>query len=198
MSRIDGERRGDAVMQDGSVILEQADGCAVPVVAFVGWSGSGKTRFAEQVVGALCDLGVAVGVIKHHGHDDSPLDAAGKDSWRYAQAGAVPVIVSGASEYLVSRRVQRERSLAELVAEIAPECQLIVVEGYRQQAGHIIEFMREGHRAQRIIAADDQRLLAMVTDSAEAAAEMAAVDKPCFDLYDVGAVARYIVEWAEL
>lgn len=41
---------------------------AVPVITVTGWSNSGKTTFVTRVVGLLTDMGVRVGVIKHHGH----------------------------------------------------------------------------------------------------------------------------------
>lgn len=57
---------------------------AVPVITVTGWSNSGKTTFVTRVVGLLTDMGVRVGVIKHHGHKTGGVDVEGKDSWKYA------------------------------------------------------------------------------------------------------------------
>lgn len=63
---------------------------SVPVITVTGWSNSGKTTFATRVVDLLSDMGIRVGVIKHHGHKTGGVDVEGKDSWKYAQ-GLVPI-----------------------------------------------------------------------------------------------------------
>ena len=62
----------------------------VPVITVTGWSNSGKTTFFTKVVELLTAAGYNVGVIKHHGHKAETVDQKGKDSWKYAQAGANP------------------------------------------------------------------------------------------------------------
>ena len=92
---------------------------AVPVITVTGWSNSGKTTFVTRVVGLLTDMGVRVGVIKHHGHKTGGVDVEGKDSWKYAQAGANPVVLSASDQYAIfvstpqgelTRAVQMDRS----------------------------------------------------------------------------------------
>lgn len=63
------------------------------VVCFVGHSGSGKATFLEKVVRELKGRGYRIAVIKHtpHGFD---MDRPGKDSVRFATAGADAVAVS--------------------------------------------------------------------------------------------------------
>lgn len=51
---------------------------AVPVITVTGWSNSGKTTFVTRVVGLLTDMGVRVGVIKHHGHKTGGVDVGGQ------------------------------------------------------------------------------------------------------------------------
>ena len=54
---------------------------------FVGHSNAGKTTFVEQLLAELTRRGRRVAAIKH-AHHAVELDTAGKDSWRYKQAGA--------------------------------------------------------------------------------------------------------------
>ncbi|MCL5057026.1 MAG: molybdopterin-guanine dinucleotide biosynthesis protein B, partial [Actinobacteria bacterium] len=39
----------------------------IPVISFVGYSGSGKTTFLERLIPELKARNLRVGVIKHHG-----------------------------------------------------------------------------------------------------------------------------------
>lgn len=161
-----------------------------PLICFVGWSGSGKTTFVEQVVGMLCDDRIRVGVIKHHGHGDSGLDREGKDTWRYGRAGATPVVASSHTEISIIRKVQRERSLRELAEMIADECDIIIVEGFRHQAPRVIEFMRETYNNDRIFG--NEEIEALVTDSPSETGKARDGGLPVFSLEDVEGVAGFI------
>ncbi|OGO19675.1 MAG: molybdopterin-guanine dinucleotide biosynthesis protein B, partial [Chloroflexi bacterium RBG_16_50_9] len=65
----------------------------IPVVAFAGKSGVGKTTLLEKVVRELKIRGLRVAVIKHS-HHDIEIDQPGKDSWRFARAGSDVVAIS--------------------------------------------------------------------------------------------------------
>lgn len=187
-----GDADYDAWDQDG---LDDEDGLRAvwdKTVTVYGWSGSGKTTFLTQVVQLLSQQGLRVGVIKHHGHG-SPLDAPGKDSARYAQAGAACEVVSSASEYLVHRSVQRERTLVELALEIEPECDVIVAEGFKQQAINAVELYRTGASSQEPIG-DFDMLDAVITDDQAFAQAAREQDVRVFDINDVEGFARYVCE----
>ena len=163
---------------------------AAPFVAVVGWSGSGKTTFLTQVVSELTARGMRVGLVKHHGHGGS-IDVEGKDTWSYAQSGACPVVVSSPTEYSVMRQVERERTLAELLDEIADECDLVLVEGYRNQVASGVEFRRVGHRSDPILA--PAALLALVCDDeVQRHAALSGGAAATFDLDDVGGFANFL------
>jgi molybdopterin-guanine dinucleotide biosynthesis protein MobB len=57
------------------------------VISFVGTSGSGKTTLLMELIQGLVRRGVKVAAVKHT-HEDVETDTAGKDTWRFAQAGA--------------------------------------------------------------------------------------------------------------
>jgi molybdopterin-guanine dinucleotide biosynthesis protein B len=130
------------------------------VVAFIGRSGSGKTTLLEGVIAELAARGYRVGTVKHHGHDIE-LDVPRKDSWRHTQAGAVATVVSNPSQFALVRRVERERTLAELV-ELMPDVDVVLAEGFRAQATACVEVLRAACSIEPVCDADE--LSAIVTD----------------------------------
>ena len=168
----------------------------VPVITMTGWSNSGKTTFTTRVVELLTGMGIRVGVIKHHGHKTGGVDVEGKDSWKYAQAGANPVILSASDQYAIFVRTpQGEPSRDELVAKIADDVDLVIVEGFRAEADGAIEVYRNaaGHPDPKL--ASEERI-ALVTDNVALADQVRAEGKPVFGLEDFEAVARYFLELA--
>ena len=181
------DENGDLVVKDEELKGEQSPG---KVFTIFGWSGSGKTTFLQKVVAQLSERGMIVGVIKHHGHT-SPMDVPGKDSNLYAEAGARTVVVSSNAEYMVHRSVQQPRTLQDLVAEIEPECDIVLVEGFRQQAINPIEFCRENVNEQPI--ADQSQLVALITDSRMRQAEAEEYGVATFELDDAESFATFLI-----
>lgn len=132
---------------------------SIPAVCFTGWSNSGKTTLIEGLVRLLSERGLRVGVIKHT-HHPLPPDEDGKDSTRFAQAGAAAVMLSADEGALL--REGGEHSLPELLSRI-PNADIILVEGFEKQAClPMIEVWRDVSAPLR---APSQWLRAIVTDS---------------------------------
>lgn len=167
----------------------------VPVITVTGWSNSGKTTFLTQVVQVLTGAGVSVGVIKHHGHKATTVDQEGKDTWKYAQAGANPVVLSSGMQYAVFRSTpQGEATRDELVGRIAPEVQFVLVEGFRADAEGAVEVSRKATGKGPKL--DPEERIALVSDDEELIASVKAEGKPVFALDDFTAAARYFCELA--
>ncbi len=156
----------------------------IPIVSFVGKSGIGKTTFVEKVVRELAARGVRVAVIKHHAHE-TPIDAPGKDSWRYAEAGADTVVVSSPREVAQFRRVPRELTLAEIAARIQ-DVDIIVTEGFKREAAPKILVSRAGLDTDYVVPPDE--LVAIVAD------HPGTPGVPHFDLDEVSPVATFLCE----
>lgn len=156
----------------------------IPVLSLVGKSGVGKTTFAEKLLPELKKRGVRIAVIKHHSHE-TPVDVPGKDSWRYADAGAQAVIVSSPVELVRFERVAHEKTLAEIVGSIA-NVDLILTEGFKREAALKIELSRAEMGTDLVARADE--LIAVVSD------HPVPLKLPRFDLEDVAGVAEFIVK----
>jgi len=133
----------------------------VPVISFIGSSGSGKTTLLEKVVAELKTRGMKIAVIKHV-HDDLSFDKNGKDSKRYAAAGADTVIVSGPREIAVIKKTDHDMSTDELAVLIDPGIDLVLTEGFKYGCAYKIEVHRNAS-GRRLLSAESE-LLAVVTD----------------------------------
>ena len=152
-----------------------------PVVTVTGWSNSGKTTYLTEVVQILSERGLSVAVIKHHGHAPGGVDQEGKDSWKYARAGANPVILSASSQYAVFVTTpEREATRAELVSQLPDGTDLVIVEGFHAEAEGAVELYRRAvGKPPKLTPAER---IAVITDDEVLAAETAAAGKPVFAL----------------
>ncbi len=157
----------------------------LPIISFVGKSGTGKTTFLEQVVAELKRRGRRVAVIKHDVHGFE-IDRPGKDSWRYAQAGADAVIISSPDRFALIQRVPRERTVDELAALVECDVEIVLTEGYKRGPKPKVEISRAAVSQDLLCSADE--LVALVTDQEfPERPDLATV--PRFTLDDVAGVA---------
>ena len=98
------------------------------VIGFYGYSNSGKTTLIERLIGDLRAEGLRVAAVKVSEQALS-LDQPGKDSDRYAQAGANGVALAGRAEsgFRFPERLALRDMLRVLEEVSAP--QVILVEG---------------------------------------------------------------------
>ncbi|MCF0229862.1 MAG: molybdopterin-guanine dinucleotide biosynthesis protein B [Parasporobacterium sp.] len=101
----------------------------IPVIAFSGWSGSGKTTIIEKLIPELKSRGIRTAVIKHDAHDFE-IDHEGKDSYRFAHAGADITIISSKEKTALIE--QRSLNLNETIAMVH-DVELIILEGYNNE-----------------------------------------------------------------
>lgn len=149
----------------------------IPVYSLVAWSGTGKTTYLEGLIPALKALGLTVGVVKHDGHDFE-IDHPGKDSWRYAQAGAaVTAVVSYAKAAFVEHRPLTPEEAVTRVTGV----DLILTEGFKNGPWPKLALCRAGHPP----AVED--CVALITDGS---VENGPV--PTFSIHDPVPLARWL------
>ncbi len=155
----------------------------IPVFAFAAYSGTGKTTVIEQIVRALKAKGLRVAVIKHDGHRFE-IDHEGKDSWRFAHAGADITIIS--SQEKTAYVEQRSLSLRQLI-DMVHDVDLILVEGYKNEALPQIGIARRA--TGKGFTADLSRFIAIITDMEEVETAL-----PRFTFEDIKGVTEFIMK----
>ncbi|MCL2691194.1 MAG: molybdopterin-guanine dinucleotide biosynthesis protein B [Candidatus Bathyarchaeota archaeon] len=111
----------------------------VLIVAAVGRSGSGKTVTIEYLVRQLSVEGFKVGVVKHVHHRGFTIDTEGKNTWRYAQAGAKVVVAISPDEVAIIRKVSPEVESLDNIIEVLERddsLDIIFIEGYHDLVAH--------------------------------------------------------------
>ena len=167
----------------------------IPNITVTGWSNSGKSTFVTQVVMILADSGIKVAVIKHHGHAPGGVDQEGKDSWKYEQAGANPVILSSSAQYAVFvSSPDHEPTREELMERLPGSTELVVIEGFRSEAEGAVEVSRKATGKGPKLSPEER--IALISDNEELCAEVAAQGKPVFGLEDFADVARFFCSYA--
>ncbi|WP_246067105.1 molybdopterin-guanine dinucleotide biosynthesis protein B [Paenibacillus koleovorans] len=109
----------------------------LPVIGFAGYSNSGKTSLASQVVALLEREGVRVAVVKHDGHGHYK-EAPGTDSALYLEAGASAVAVLSPEGFVLRER-RLDCSLEWMAERLSKETDsaggcpydLVVAEGFK-------------------------------------------------------------------
>lgn len=154
----------------------------IPVIAFAAYSGTGKTTLIEKIVINLKKRNLRVAVIKHDGHRFE-IDHEGKDSWRFAHAGADITIISSSEKMAYIE--QRELSLQQQI-DMVHDVDLILVEGYKNENLPQIGIARK--ETGKGFTAELGRFIALVSDY-----EQPEINVPCFDLNDVDGVTDFIL-----
>jgi len=158
---------------------------AMKIFAFVGDSGTGKTRLIAALVPELRRRGISVSVIKHcaHGFD---LGSEDKDSSRFLRAGAEGVAVVAPGRWAVVKKAGRSLRVSDFAREHFPEAEVVLVEGGRKEKNlKKIEVLRRGFSEKT--KSPDRELIAVVAD-------FEAVGKvPIFRPSEVGPIADRLV-----
>jgi molybdopterin-guanine dinucleotide biosynthesis protein B len=166
--------------------MTESSSSTLPIVSVVGRSNTGKTTLLEGLLPALKEVGLRVAVVKHH-HHTSSFDTPGKDTYRFAEAGADLVV--GVSPVQVAT-FSRETGSDDLDAVIAQHCEgydLVLTEGYKRGAYPKIEV----HRAElnNDLLCEFGEMLALATDTRWDA------DVRQFSLDDHVGLAAFLAAW---
>ena len=154
----------------------------IPVFSFIAWSGTGKTTYLENLIAALKARGVRVAVIKHDAHRFE-LDQPGKDSRRFANAGAEVVAVADSGKWALME--YRPVSFDELLEKITG-VDMILVEGWHKYARNPIVLHRAACGQEPKV--DPADCIAAVSD-----VPLETGGKPLFPLDDPAPMAEFLM-----
>lgn len=156
-----------------------------PVVSIVGKSGSGKTNLIERLIQEFKQRGYRVATVKHSSKEID-IDKPGKDSWRFTQAGSETVVTVSPDRLSLTRSLEHEPKIEEILRTIGSDFDLVLIEGFRKGKALKIEVHRKELGKELFCPA--KILSAIVTD------ESLDVDVPQFPPGDTTAIADFIEE----
>ena len=154
----------------------------IPVIAFAAYSGTGKTTLIEKLIRELKRRGLRLAALKHDGHEFE-IDHEGKDSWRFANAGADITVVSSATK---TAYVERGTVGAGQILNGIHGVDLILVEGYKHEALPQIGIVRAA--TGKGLPYEAEHFLAVVADTP------VETDVPVFGFDDIVPLADFIME----
>jgi len=154
----------------------------VPMVAFSGPSGAGKTTILVALVKDLRARGLRVAAIKHSGHPHG-FDVPGKDSDLLLRAGAASVAVQGPTQLAVFGAPRPGGARA--VARLLPPVDLVLVEGWKGERLPRVEVHRRAV-SREFACARSRGFIAVVSDEPPPRA------LPTFAPGEVGALADFL------
>jgi len=147
-------------------------------------SETGKTTVVEKLLPELKKRGLRVAALKGH-LDHYDLDLPGKDSWRFAQAGAdVAGITTADSYFLIGSSGGKSGITA--AAEILKDIDLIIIEGNKKSNNPKIEVVRSAVNREPLL---PENTIAVVTDRGDLKPGI-----PVIMLDDSAGLAKFIFE----
>jgi molybdopterin-guanine dinucleotide biosynthesis protein MobB len=102
------------------------------IFAIVGGKKSGKTTAAEALTRELTGRGYKVATVKHISEEGFSFDTQGKDTWRFAQAGAKTIIAVSPNELVT---IEKRSTASVSLREILQRCKdhdVILMEGFKK------------------------------------------------------------------
>lgn len=108
----------------------------------VGYKNSGKTTLVSRWVRLLKERGLAVAVLKHHGHGGKPdMPDASTDSMQFLANGADAALVAGGGTVQFIWNEEPEFvQLKEIAAYGNPD--VLLIEGYKEEQGDKVILLR--------------------------------------------------------
>lgn len=162
----------------------------LPLLAIVGWSGTGKTTLLQQVIPILLSKGIRAGLIKHT-HHEMDVDTPGKDSYLLRKAGASQVMVASSERWALMCETPEKQSidLPYLLSRMDHSVlEIVLVEGFKEESVPKIVLWRAGIKG-GIEELLDEQMIAVASD------QKLALNVPVLDINRPDSVADFIADW---
>lgn len=102
------------------------------IIAIVGSKKSGKTTTIEALTRELVKRGFKVAAIKHVSEPDFTIDTEGKDTWRFAQAGAKTIVLASSNEIVTIEKTGLKDLSIDVILQKCEGNDVIFLEGFRK------------------------------------------------------------------
>jgi molybdopterin-guanine dinucleotide biosynthesis protein B len=128
----------DASVKESNIEQTPAQKCAlpsseylsdVPIIAFSGFSESGKTTFIEKLIPELKHRGYRIATIKQSHHE--MVFAPGKDSERHLAAGSEVSMLVTPNQMMLVKPLEEEASIDDLIRVLGDDYDIIICEGFK-------------------------------------------------------------------
>jgi len=100
------------------------------VVCIVGKSKTDRSRLMEGLIKELKSRDLQVGALKYHKHGDFEMDIEGKDTWKYAKAGADTVAISSSVKLAVIWKVKEEMGIDDICNKYFSDNDIVLADGF--------------------------------------------------------------------
>lgn len=101
-----------------------------PVICLVGNNRIAKTRLMEALIKDLKTRGLSVGALKYHKHGEFEVDIEGKDSWKYAMAGADTVAITSSVKFAIVQNTNVPTDIDEICEKFFGEHDIVLADGF--------------------------------------------------------------------
>ncbi|MGC8999120.1 MAG: molybdopterin-guanine dinucleotide biosynthesis protein B [Candidatus Bathyarchaeia archaeon] len=105
------------------------------IIAVLGSKESGKTTTIEALTRELTRRGYKVAAVKHIPEEDFTIDTKGKDTWRFAEAGAKTIVSISPKETAIIEKGEISNLTVEGIVEKCQNSDIILIEGFRKLLG---------------------------------------------------------------
>jgi molybdopterin-guanine dinucleotide biosynthesis adapter protein len=113
----------------------------IPIFGIVGRSGSGKTGVMLALITEFKSLGLRPAALKHT-HREAEFDAAGKDSYRFSEAGSACVGLFTPGRIYHTETYTQEFDYNAYFSFLQPKTDIILAEGFKEAPWNKLEVMR--------------------------------------------------------
>lgn len=100
------------------------------VICIVGKSKTDRSGLMEGLIKEFKSRGIRVGALKYHKHGDFEMDIEGKDTWKYAKAGADTVAISSDVKLAVIRKVKEEMGIDDICNKYFSDNDIVLADGF--------------------------------------------------------------------
>lgn len=150
-------------------------------------SNTGKTTLIEALIKVLKERNYCVGVLKHDAHKFD-IDKEGKDSYRFAKAGADNVVISSSDKLAMIQRLKEERDIEDILA-LFKGVDIVLIEGYKNNNYPKIEVHRKGIDTNLLYTNPNFNTLTFIAIASD---ESLKVNIPVLDLNNISRIADFI------